>query len=92
MLPDFAGCTPERPASLDDCSDELSLEDWAALAQAKESQQSCNRRFLKLEDGGQITAPRLYRRATHKILRALDHALVLCTGRGLEAWCQGKMG
>eukprot|EP00974_Lingulodinium_polyedra_P121922 11180844-Lingulodinium_polyedra.AAC.1 len=43
-------------------------------------------------EGGEITAPKLRRRPTMKVLRALDHALCLCAGRGLEGWCQEEGG
>eukprot|EP00974_Lingulodinium_polyedra_P067692 6554495-Lingulodinium_polyedra.AAC.1 len=66
----------------------MSLEDWADLCQAKESQAACIRRYLGQEEGEQVSQPQLHRRATWKVLKALDHALVISTGRGLEGWVQ----
>ena len=92
VLPDFAGFTPPTVACLKDAEDHLSLEEWAQITEAKENQSSCIRRFLDLEEGDEVSAPTLYRRATWKVLKGLDHALKLTTSRGLEAWCQKQKG
>eukprot|EP00974_Lingulodinium_polyedra_P050486 4855569-Lingulodinium_polyedra.AAC.1 len=92
VLADFEGFCPAAVASLDDESPEMSLEDWAALTQAKECQRSCIRRFLSLEEGEVVANPKQHRAATHKILKGLDHGLLISTGRGLEGWVQAEAG
>eukprot|EP00974_Lingulodinium_polyedra_P093378 9044443-Lingulodinium_polyedra.AAC.1 len=66
--------------------EEASLEDWALAAQAKAALETCARRFLGDDSTGEPRQPKLYRRATHWLARALDHALVQTTSRGLEAF------
>ena len=92
VLPDFAGFAPPGFFSLENLPDDTSLEDWAEQLQAKEDQNSCIRRFLDTDADDNISAPVYYRRSTWKILHALDHALNLSTGRGLEGWFQTEEG
>eukprot|EP00974_Lingulodinium_polyedra_P095676 9274147-Lingulodinium_polyedra.AAC.1 len=68
----------------------MSCEDWAALAQAKEERLSCIRRFVALEEGKGLGQKKVQRRSTFWLLKALDHALTLVTGRGMEAYVQSK--
>ena len=88
VLPDFPGFHPLSLADHEDLGDQTTLEQWAELLQAKEMQQSCIRRFLDLEEGGRVAQPKRHRKATFWLLKALNHALKLATGRGLEGWVQ----
>ena len=91
--PGLAGLPRIPPLDLvdiDALGDDTTLEEWAELLQAKEMQQSCIRRFLDLEGGGKVSQPKRERRATFWVLRALNHALTLATGRGLEGWAHNR--
>ena len=68
------------------------MEQWAEVAEARENQSSCSRRFLKQDDEGIVANPKLYRRSTWKLLKALDHALKLTTCKGLEVGMQKDSG
>ena len=63
---------------------DLGVEDMAKVVHAKESQESCIRRFLGMEPGSVCVPEKLYRVATWRWLQALDHALFNVTGAGLE--------
>ena len=73
------------PLQLDlDSLQDLSVEDKAELAQARERMASCVRRFLGQEPGTVCSLPKYYRVASYRWLQALDHALWVCTGAGWE--------
>ena len=65
---------------------DASLEQWAELAEAKGSVQTCIRRFIGEEEGGQPHKPKSTRQATKCRLKALDNALKQVTGKGLESF------
>ena len=88
VLPDFVGFLPASWADTTSYTDSATLEDWSELLRAKEMVDSCIRRFLDLEDGTRAAQPKRHRRSTFWLLKALDHALTLVNGRGLEAWVQ----
>ena len=76
------------PLQLDlDSLQDLSVEDKAELAQARERMASCVRRFLGQEPGTVCSLPKYYRVASYRWLQALDHALWVCTGAGWEQFC-----
>ena len=90
VLPDFSGFKPLSFVDGDRLPDGTDLETWAHSLQAKEMAQSCIRRFCNLEEGNTVAKPKQHRRSTGALLKALDHALHLVTGRGLEGWVEGE--
>ena len=92
VLPDFGGFIPPMVASVEDMGEDVKLEGWAEITEAKENQNSCIKRYLLLEEGEVVSAPKIHRRSTWKLLKALDHALKIMTGFGLEKWMQKPEG
>ena len=72
-------CDPEDSAW-------LSEEDLAAVGQAKQRLQSCLRRYLGHPDAPAPVYQKVYRIATARFLQAVDHALKVVSGHGLERW------
>ena len=73
------------PTSLDpENLEDLKPEEQAELQTAREMQQSCTRRFLCLEPGECCAKPKVYKVATFRLLQAIDNALYVLTGHGLE--------
>ena len=89
VLPKFSGFKPVQLVGKDELGDDVNLDDWAELIGAQATFQTCVRRFLGDDTSGQPHQPAKYRRATHWLLRALDHGLLQSTGKGLE-WFVGS--
>ena len=61
-------------------------DDAAAVEQASHRFQSCLRRYLGYPDASAPVHQKVYRVATHRLLQAMDYALKVVSGHGLERW------
>ena len=92
VIKDHKGFLPAQ-LSPDDL-EELMVEERVQVEAAHARQASCIRRYLAGEDGPGLSQKKVFRSATYKLLQAVEHALVVVTGCGLERFASGgtKLG